>query len=284
MLRHASGRFWLTLTVALVATGLPGCASFKEIATYASLSAKAAGYDEVTKDYIGAIDRRKQYQPQKFQGELEAIKMRREAQSTSLDVLQQTITDYMLGLGGLASGNMRTYDKSLKNLSDNLSKATLLNNIERDSVGALSTLLVRSVTVVYLQHEIRKLIQDGNQPLQEVIIATRKIIRNGIIADLQAESVVVKRYYDNFMLAPDNPAEPVAMALAEEAKVEALGRVDKRIQSAQRYNAVLENIAQGHQYLYDHQDTIGNDKLGRQFEPYIEALRLTYRDLLDVAR
>ncbi len=284
MARHARGRFWLTLALALLAAGLPACASFTGVATFASLSASGAGYDAVTKDYIGAIDRRKQYQPQKFQGELEALKRRREAQQASLDVLQQTITDYMQGLGGLASGNIRTYDKSLDELSENLKKASLLDDNERDAVAALSTLLARSVTAVYRQHEIRKLIQDGNQPLQDVVTATRKIVRNGIIADLQVESALVERYYDNFMLAPGNPAEPVAMALAREIKVEVLGSVDNRVQSAQRYNAVLEKIALGHQYLYDHLDMIGNDKLGRRFTPYIEALRTAYRDLLDIAR
>ncbi|HEY6043313.1 MAG TPA: hypothetical protein VIU43_00290, partial [Nitrosospira sp.] len=121
-------------------------------------------------------------------------------------------------------------------------------------------------------------------PLQDVVAATRKIVKNGIIPDLQAESALVERYYNNFMLAPENPAEPVAMALARESKVEALGRVDNRIQRAQRYDVVLEKIAVGHQYLYEHPKMIGNDKLGRQLEPYVKALRVAFRDLLEVAR
>ncbi|HEX8874147.1 MAG TPA: hypothetical protein VF780_05925 [Nitrosospira sp.] len=284
MAHRAHGRLWLALTVVLLVAGLPACASFKDVATFASLSANGAGYGAVAKDYVGAIDRRKQYQPQKFQGELAALKTRREAQRASLDVLQQTITDYMQGLGDLASGNIRTYDESLKDLGENLNKASLLTDSEKDAVGALATLLARSVTAVYRQHEIRKMIQDGNQPLQDVAMAMRKIVRNGIIPDLQAESALVERYYDNFMLAPGNPAEPVAMALARETKAEALDRVDDRVQSAQRYNTMLDKIAQGHQYLYDHLDMIGNDKPGGQFTPYIESLRTAYRDLLEVAR
>ena len=119
---HASKRLWLTLVVVLLAAVLQGCANFKEVSTFASLSAKGASYDAVTQDYIGAIDRRKQYQPQKFQGELEALKVRREAQRASLDVLQQTITDYMQGLGGLASGNIRSYDESLEDFGESLNK------------------------------------------------------------------------------------------------------------------------------------------------------------------
>ena len=223
---HASNLLWRTLAmVALLAAVLQGCANFKEVSTFASLSAKGAGYDAVMQDYIGAIDRRKQYQPQKFQAELGALKASREAQSAALDVLQRTITDYMQGLGGLASGNIRSYDESLEDFSENLNKVSLLNDKEKDAVSALSTLLARSVTAVYRQHEVRKLIQDGNQPLQDVVTATRKIVKNGIIPDLQAESALVERYYDNFMLAPDNPAEPVAMALARESKAEELGRV-----------------------------------------------------------
>ena len=96
---HVSNRLWWTLAmVALFAAVLQGCANFKEVSTFASLSAKGAGYDAVMQDYIGAVDRRKQYQPQKFQAELAGLKVSREAQSAALDLLQRTITGYMQGL------------------------------------------------------------------------------------------------------------------------------------------------------------------------------------------
>ena len=81
--------------------------------------------------------------------------------------------------------------------------------------------------------------------VQDIIKATRKIVSKGIGADLQVESKLVTRYYDNFMLAPDNPPEPVAMALAREARADALGRVDARLRSVQAYDDVLEKIAHG---------------------------------------
>jgi hypothetical protein len=270
--------------VFFLSIGASGCASFKEVTAFASLSGNAAGYQAFTRDYVGALERRKQYQPLKFHGELEALTMRREAQRISLDVLQQTVADYMQGLGSLASGEIRTFDRSLEDLSASLNEATLLDRNEKQAVGALSTLLARSVTALYRQHEMKKLIRDGNQPLQEVIKATRKIIKSGIIPDLRVESAIAGRYYDNFMLAPDNPVEPVAMALGKEARAEALGRIESRIQGAQRYEAVLEKIAAGHQYLYDNRDMLGNDELGRQFKRHIGELRAAYGNLLDVAR
>ena len=279
-----SGFFRLALTVIFLATSVSGCASFKEIKAFASLSSNAASNNAFTKDYIAALERRKQYQPQKFHSELEAQKMRREAQRAGLDVLQQTIADYMQGLGGLAAGEIQTYDESLENLSERLNKVTLLSDDEEDAVGALSTLLARSVTAAYREHEIRKLIRDGNQPLQDVINATRKIVVKGMTADLQVESALVGRYYDNFMLAPNNPEEPVAMALAKEARVEALSRVDNRLRAARGYDVILEKIAQGHQYLFDHRHSLGDEELERQFKPYVDALRAAYGDLLDISR
>lgn len=280
----ASGGFRLTFAALFLVASLSGCASFKEVRTFASLSANAATYDALTRDYIEALDRRKQYQPQKFHGDLETMKMRREAQRASLDLLQQTVTNYMQGLGSLASGDIRTFDRSLDNLTSSLSDATLLDRSEKEAVGALSTLLARTATTLYRQHEMKQLIRDGNQPLQDVIAATRKIVKRGIVADLQTESALAARYYDNFMLAPDNPVEPVAMALAKEARAEALGRVDNRIRGAQRYDTVLDEIAAGHQYLYDHRDRIGQDDFGRQFKPAVDELRAAYRNLLDISR
>lgn len=279
-----TGLFRLALTVIFLVASVSGCASFKEIKAFASLSSSAATHEALTRDYIGALERRKQYQPRKFHSELEAQRLRREAQRASLDVLQQTVADYMQGLGDLAAGEVRTYDKSLEDLSDRLNKVTLLSNDEKDAVGALSTLLARTVTAAYREHEIRKLIRDGNQPLQEVIGATRKIVVKGMVADLQVESALVGRYYDNFIFAPNNPQEPIAMALANEAKAEALDRVDNRLRAARSYDVILEKIAQGHQYLFDHRDSLGDEELERQFKPYVDALRAAYADLLDVSR
>lgn len=278
------GLFRCPLTVIFVVASVSGCASFKEVKSFASLSSNAASYGVLTRDYIEALDRRKQYQPEKFHGELEAQKMRREAQRASLDILQQTVTDYMQALGGLASGEIRAFDKSLDDLSKNLNDATLLDNNEKDAVGALSTILARTVTATYRLHELKKIVQEGNQPLQDVIHATRRIVKKGMIGDLRVESTLVERHYDNFMLAPNNPVEPVAMALAKEAKAEALGRVDNRIRSVQAYDDVLEKIARGHQYLYDHRDMIGNDEFDQQLKQYIGELRSAYKCLLDISR
>ena len=279
------GRGFFSIFAAfLLAVGVSGCANFDAVKKFATLSSNAANHAAVTRDYIAALDRRKQYQPPEFHAELDAQRMRREAQQASLDVLQQTMVGYMQGLGGLTTGEIRTYDKSLKDLAASLNKATLLTSDEKEAVAALSTLLARGVTAVYRQNEIKKLIRDGNQPLQDIVKATRKIVAKGIYADLQVESTLVSRYYDNFMLAPDNPPEPVAMALAREAKAEALGRVDSRIKGAQAYDVVLEKVAQGHQYLHEHKDRIGNDELNDQFSPYIDELRYAYRNLLEITR
>ncbi|MBA2660006.1 MAG: hypothetical protein H0U72_10890 [Nitrosospira sp.] len=276
--------FRLALTVVLLAATLSGCASFKEVRAFASLAANAVNDETLTRDYIGALDRRKQYQPSKFHSELEAQKLRRETQRASMDLLQQMMTDYMQSVGGLASGEIRTYDKSLGDLSASLNKATLLDSSEKEAVGAISAILSRAVTAAYRLHELQKLIGEGNQPLQDVINATRKIAKKGIVADLQVESNLVERYYDNFMFAPDNPAEPVAMALAREARVEALGRVDSGIRNIQSYDAVLEKIFEGHQYLYDHRDMIGSADFNRQLKSHSDELRTAYRNLLDISR
>ncbi|SET25671.1 hypothetical protein SAMN05216412_104187 [Nitrosospira multiformis] len=274
--------FWTAFGIFLLASCVSGCASFREVKAFAALSSEAASYEELTRDYVAAPDRRKQYQPEKFHGELEAQKMRREAQRASLDLLQQTVTDYMQGLANLASGNTHTYDKSLKELSTNLSRATLLTSEEKEAVGALSTLLARAITAGYRLHELRRLVRDANQPLQHVIQAMRKIVEKGMIADLQVEAALLGRYYDNFMYAPDSPMEPVAMALAREARTESLGRVNNRIRSAQSYIAVLDKIASGHQYLYEYREKIGSNELDEQFKPYVADLRMAFRGLLDV--
>lgn len=267
----------------ILLAALAGCASFRQVGAFASLSSNAASNNTVMKDYIGSIDRRKQYEPHKFHPGLDIQKARREAQRASLAALQNSVAAYMQALNGLASGNVRVYDESLEELSERVNKASLLNDSERDALYGLSTLLSQVTTALYREHEIRKLIGSANTPLQQLIAAARRITGAGMTADLRAESALVERYYDNFMLAPGNPDEPVAMALAREAKVETLDRVDEKILVAQRYEAVLGKIARGHQYLYEHRDAVGQRKLDRQFQPYVDELKDAYDEFLDVA-
>ena len=281
---HTAHTFRSALVGVFLGAALAGCASFDEVSKFARLAGNAVGYEALTQDYIEALDRRKLYQPEKFHKELEAQKARREAQRASLDLLQQTIADYMEGLDNLASAKVRTYDKSLKQLGGDLNRATLLNSNEKDAIAALSTILARTITAAYRLHELKKLIRDADPPLQEVLQATRRIVGKGMVSDLQVEAALAQRYYDNLMLAPDNPLEPVAMALAREAKVEALNRVDTRIKSAQSYVDVLKKIAAGHGYLYGNLDMIGNDELDRGFKPYVDELKGAYKNLLSVSR
>jgi hypothetical protein len=276
-----------SLVCLFLAAAISGCASFTDVRKFASLSGDAASFDGITRGYVEAPERRKQYQPVKFHLELESMKARRETQRAGLDLLQQVLADYMHGLDALASGNIRAFDKSLADVSTSLNKASILDANEKQAVGALSTLLARSVTALYREHEMKRLIGMGNQPLQDVIRATRRIVKNGILADLQVESILIARYYDNIMLAPDNPPEPVAMALAREARAEALSHADRRIWSAQAYDEVLSRIAAGHQYLYDHKNAIGatgRGETGEQFKLHINALRSAYKTLIDVSR
>jgi hypothetical protein len=280
---RATKRFSSPLLIILLLGVLQGCANFREVAAFASLSSSAAANNAVVKDYIGSIDRRKQYEPEKFYRELDAQKARREAQRASLDMLQQSVTAYMQALGGLASGNVRSNDESLEELSERLNQVALLSDTEKDAVYALSTLLSHTVTTVYREHEVRKLIGNANRPLQEVLAATGRITGMDIVADLRGERALVERYYDNFMLAPGNPDEPVAMALAREARIRALDHVDSKIQAAQSYRIVLDKVARGHQYLYEHVDTIGHHELDRHFQPYVNELEAAYRKFVDIA-
>jgi hypothetical protein len=96
---HIGRGFFPAFAILLLAVAISGYANLTEMKAFAMLSSSAAKHEAVTRDYIAALDRRKQYQPLKYHAELEAQKARREAQQASLDVLQQSITDYMQGLG-----------------------------------------------------------------------------------------------------------------------------------------------------------------------------------------
>lgn len=272
-------KFWLVSAVILLVANISGCANLKAIKEFAALSSESATYEGLTKDYVATIERRKQYEPAKFHDALDKRKAIREAQLEDLQALQQVVSAYMKGLGDLASDEVIDFDKSIEGLAGGLNKSKLLDEKDKNAFTVVSALLARAATDAYRQRELNKLINDSNQPFQDVIAATRKIVRQGMVADLQVESDLVGRYYDDFMFAPKNPSEPVAMVLASQAKVEALGQVDKRIQTVNSYVSVLEKIAAGHQYLYDNREKITKDEVARQLKPYIDKLRSAYKAL-----
>ena len=272
------------LATGLLTGGLYGCVNLKQIQDFAALSAESAGYEGLARDYVAAPDRRKQFEPPKFHAQLDALKAKREAQLADLQGLQSVITAYMSGLGDLASDETINFDKSTSDLAASLNQSKLLSDKDTQAATTISALLARAVTDGYRQRKLKTLITDSNQPLQDVIAATRKIVSQGFVNDLRTESALVSRYYANFMLAPDNPPEPVAMVLAQEAKVEALAQVDGRIRTAQDFDAVLVKIASGHQYLYENRNRIGTDELNRQVKPYVGRLKAAYKALVDTAQ
>ncbi len=101
---HIGRVFFRVFAISLVAVAVSGCANFDAVKKFATLSSNAANHAALTRDYIAALDRRKQYQPPVFHAELEAQKTRREAQQASLDVLQQMMVGLHAGVGRTDDG------------------------------------------------------------------------------------------------------------------------------------------------------------------------------------
>jgi hypothetical protein len=267
------------MTLVLLAAGSSGCANLTAVSDFAALAAATADYRALTSDYVAALERRKQFEPEQFHAELERIQARRTAQLADLQELQQLLAAYMHTVGTLALNQPVNFDKPVASLARGLNRTGLLADTDTEAAAALAALLARVVTDSQRQQQLRQLLAAANPPLQQMLGAIRTIVHDGMAADLEVERELVQRFYSNLLLRPGHPDEPVAAVLAGWARATDLAAVEQRSARASRYLNAIDAIARGHQLLCDGRNRLTQREFQAQLSAYARAMLTAYQSL-----
>ncbi|MGE0714058.1 MAG: hypothetical protein AB7P02_01340 [Alphaproteobacteria bacterium] len=256
--------------VACVAIVTAACADLAAIRQFADISADSAQYTKLAQDYAAGPVRQKRFQPASEHPRLDAAAAARREQLAAITARLSLIEEYMHALGALASDKAPVFDTEIGALGAAVSKAGFAGDAETTAAVTLANLVLRAAADGWRQRQLRELIGQGNAPLQTVIAGLRRIAAEAFLGDLANEQAAARAHYRTLLARSSDPAGKAALEEWIELRQ---GDMASREAAIKAYDAILKNIAEGHQALYDGRDDISRKALLDQLEMYAKLIQ-----------
>jgi hypothetical protein len=246
----------------ILVLSLAGCADLKAVREFGGQSARLAGYTELTIRFRDTYERERPY----LTGEADRLARendkRRQAAYEDLVSIHQTVSWYMKTLAKLAGDDTFDLSKGVGAMATGI-KAWPDLGIEKTQVDAVSNLAkvaASQITSAAQQHAVRRMIREGDPPLQITIEKMVTLVR--LYREThENEKKTVLGFLDVEIPFADSPKERLLAALAvSHAQSKA---AEYRLQD-QKYvdtEKGLAAIAEGHRQLYEHLDDLSSEQV-----------------------
>ncbi|WP_377704800.1 hypothetical protein [Pseudoduganella sp. UC29_71] len=275
-----SARRALTITGALCALLLAGCANLGAIQEFAKTSADSAAYTKLTDEYINSPDTSKRYTLEseaEKRAALDALALQRKPQAARLLLMHQALASYMTTLGELAADDLPEADTELDGMFDAAAKANYIDESTGAPLRSLTKVLAEAALNGYRQRELNKVIAAANAPLQQ-LIAHQLTIMEGYRESLAVERAMqVSHQRVLSAMAREKASEPVAAELIWERSKLTAAQFAQREQALPKYVDTLKQIAAGHQALYDNRDQLSSKEVAAQIKRYTKRIRAAFK-------
>ena len=248
----------ITLLMGLVLISAQGCADLKPIQDFAALSADSAEYTTLVNDYIDSPQRQKRYQPENRHANLDRMIQERADQKPALLLRHTVIEKYMAALGALAADEAIDNSEEISQLANALETQVGTSSKETKAFGKIAGILTKVVSDRWRRGQLRDLIEQSNEPVQEILGSLQQIIAEGFQGDVEIEQAAMRNYYTTLTMESTDPAGKAALQEWQEFR---LAKLTDRGESIQRYSTLLQSIAAEHQQLYDHHKDLTNPDL-----------------------
>ena len=265
-----SQQITMILVMGLLLLAIQGCADLKAIQDFAALSADSAEYTTLVNDYIDSPQRQKRYQPESRQTDLDRMTQERNDQKPSLLLRHAVIEKYMSALGALAADEAVDHSTELSELATALKTQAGTSPKETEAFGKMAGILTKVVSDRWRQRQLRDLIEQSNDPVQQILSSLQQIIGGGFVGDLDNEQAALQNYYRTLTMESNDPAGKAALQEWQEFR---MNTVNNRRASLQRYADLLQSIAAEHQQLYDQRHDLTNPNLLKQVGKQVKDLR-----------
>jgi hypothetical protein len=229
---------------------LVGCVDFTEVGKFADISKSASSsLPALVADIHGTCERRAAFAPSAKQAEtLETCKKLAISEPGILKA-QQVLLDYMAALKSLAGDQSVTYGKELDSSPDDLSKSRL-DSKQVSAVAGLAKKLADAALNGYRRKELANLIGSTNDDVQVVTGALRTIIDTDYKRELSQEREGAQEYYQSALKKYQTNEPLAAIAVRRDLQLIDTSMTGKE-QAADAYGKIMEDIATGHQKLYE---------------------------------
>jgi hypothetical protein len=242
-----------------------------EVGKFADISKSASSsLPAVVADIHATCERRAAFAPTgKQSGTLEGCKKLAISEPGILKA-QEVLLDYMAALKSLAGDQGVTYGKKLDGLSDDLSKSGL-DSKQVSAVASLAKKLTDAALNGYRRKELAGLIGSTNDDVQVLTHALKTIVDTDYKRELSLEREGAQEYYQS-ALKKYETNEPLAAIAVRRELQEADATVNGKEQAADAYGKIMDDIATGHQKLYESRGKWTTQSLINDVGPIIKDL------------
>ncbi|MCW5782950.1 MAG: hypothetical protein KIT39_06540 [Nitrospirales bacterium] len=265
------GSLKIVLSAMLLLAFTQGCSTnLKPIQDFANLSVESAQYTTLVDDYLDFPERQKRYQPPSRHAHLDAMAQDRATQKTSLLLRQSIIETYMQSLGRLAADEVVDNTQELAQLSAALESQTSTTPKEAEAFKKIAGVVTTVAVKRWRQGQLQTLIEQANSPIQQVLESLHHIVSDGFGGDLQTEEAAIQNYYMTLTMESQDPAGKAALAEWKDLR---MSQVHERSEAVNTYGKVLDQIADGHQRLFDQRQNLTKKEVLQQVEKSVKDLR-----------
>ena len=265
------GSLKIVLSAMLLLAFTQGCSTnLKPIQDFANLSVESAQYTTLVDDYLDFPQRQKRYQPPSRHANLDAMAQDRATQKTSLLLRQSIIETYMQSLGRLAADEVVDNTQELAQLSAALESQTPTTPKEAEAFKKIAGVVTTVAVKRWRQGQLQTLIEQANSPIQQVLESLHHIVSDGFGGDLQTEEAAIQNYYMTLTMESQDPAGKAALAEWKDLR---MSQLHERSEAVNTYGKVLDQIAEGHQQLFDQRQNLTKKEVLQQVEQSVKNLR-----------
>lgn len=240
---------------------LTGCANLKEVRDYATESAKFSTYTELTLRFRDTYSREQPYLTGEAEKIAQATDVGRKAAYGDLIKIQQSVSVYMETLARLSGENKFSVSKELDALAGGIKAHPELkiNAKQVDAVSSISQIVAKWITSAYQEKAVRKMIKEGNEPLQTLLEGMISLIRIYKATNENERNDVLGVFQTNLPFADKKDAMLIALARAHvQTKTLEYNNVQIKYELAEKG---LKNIADGHKQLYENIDKLSTAEI-----------------------
>lgn len=272
--RNLGGVLGASLLVVLVTA----CTDLGAVRNWADTSLEAAQFTEVVATYADTPQRLAVYDSAGAAEWQNNVPIRA-AQADALILQLDLVADYMAALALLADDKATDYSEDMGALTSAMQKTGWVGSDGISAAGGLISTLLNAATEAWREDQVTELIEEANGPLQTLLAGSlRDIVDQDFRRDLQIEAGIQKNYFDG--LLDDEDASPAAKAALGEWLTVRQAENSRRQDKVDTYLQVLDQIAEGHQKLYDNRNELDGVALAKDLFKLAKKVRSNVKDLV----
>lgn len=180
--------------------------------------------------------------------------------------LNQALVAYMKTMGDLAADDLTSYDKSLDALGKSIIGSNVFNEAEVNAGTSLAKFISTAVAGAYRHKKLKTAIETRNEDVKVLTNALKRYVGQNYVLALKDEQRQLSNYYKaNIQEHQDRVgnADSLVVTSAKMTWDTEQRSLQDRIDAAEAYVKILNNVAEGHQKLYDSRNNL-NSKEARQ--------------------